>query len=240
MQLGSRPSAPLAASDLAAATAQAGARFGHRPAVTVLRPGRREEQGHASLAQWAAKGAHLLEADLLVEPGDEVALLGPAGWLPVAVALAAWWSGACVTADARTASVVVAHEDVVVPPGDAEVLRWGDAADGAPLADLPEEPWSQAVQAFPDAPPPPRASPGLAALRVGGVTATHAEVIARVAADAVARPGPLGLAVDDDPDVARRLDDLAVRPLLTGTATVVLGPGVDRAHAVAERVATWR
>jgi uncharacterized membrane protein len=74
--------------DVADAIRVAAARSGHRPAVTVLRHGRRDEQGYASLARWAAKGAHLLEIECLLEPGERIRVgVGP-DWTTAAVCYA--------------------------------------------------------------------------------------------------------------------------------------------------------
>jgi hypothetical protein len=100
VQLGPPVDAPRRPTELASALEQARERLGNRPAVTVLSPRGREEQAVASLAQWAAKGAHLLEADLLLEPGDAVRFDAPWSWPAAAVCLAAWWAGIVVDLDA--------------------------------------------------------------------------------------------------------------------------------------------
>lgn len=222
--------------DLAAALRRAADAWGHRPAITVLRRDRREEQGFASLAQWAAKGAHLLTLDLLVEPGDRLALVGPPGWMPAAVSLAAWWAGAVVV-PAGPAAVAVVHEQAPVPDGVAEVLRWGDAVDGTPVTDGMDEPWAIAVQAFPDAPPPSRASAALPALGTTRALLDHAGVLAAATAGTAA-DGVAGFVVRPDLDPAAWLPTVAVRPLVTGRPTVVLD-GVGPGAADAERVTTW-
>lgn len=266
MQIGRSPRPSPLASDLAVALQSAAEQYGHRPAVTVLQPDgtggvRREEQGFAGLAQWAAKGAHLLELDLLAEPGDEVAILGPPGWLPVAAVLAAWWAGLAVTDDPADALVVLAHEDVELADRtlgpDSEVLRWGWAPDGAPVRGTDEEAWSSAVQAFPDTPPPPRAEPGLAALlsttppgvstpdEEGGPDSRTIDQTALVRRS-LALAGPphrtLGMQVDLAGTAASGIGWIvaaAARPLATGRATVLLDRSLDREVAAGERVATW-
>lgn len=226
---GSRPTPP----DLAAALRDAAADLGHQPAITVLRAERRDEQGLASVAQWAAKGAHLLEADLLLEPGDRLALRGPMGWPLAVAALAAWWAGIVVTLNGD-AQVAVVHEGHPPPPGSQDVLWIGDAVDGSPTAPVDGEPWAQAVQAFPDHPPPSRASGDAPALEEAGTEATQSELIARVADE----QGVLGV---DAATIApvEGLVAVAVRPLVTGRPTVVLsGTGAEAADG--ERVAVWR
>jgi uncharacterized protein (TIGR03089 family) len=233
VQLGGTPGSRPTPTDLPAAVRDAASDLGHRPAITVLRPDRRDEQGMASLAQWAAKGAHLLEADLLLEPGDRLALRGPASWPLAAVALAAWWAGIVVTLDGD-AEVAVVHEGHDAPSGAEDVLFIGDAVDGSPTGPVDGEPWAQAVQAFPDHPPTPRGHAGSPALEHEGLVATQQELIARVAQD----QGVLGI----DAATVEAVDGLiavAVRPVVTGRATVVL-TGADREDAAGERVAVWR
>jgi uncharacterized protein (TIGR03089 family) len=226
------PGPPPPAAHIPGALATARDRLGHRPALTVhRRDGRREEQGFASLAQWAAKGAHLIEADLLLGPGDRIGVDAPAGWLPAAVMLAAWWAGVTVVPPGEEADVWVVHEAAPVP--DGEVFVVGDAVDGAPTAPTAGEPWVTVVQAFPDQPPPPRAEPDMLALD-GPEPWTHA---ALVVADDV--DGPMGVQVAGrgatDVDLVRAI----VRPLVTGHATVLVEHD-DRAVADAERIAVWR
>lgn len=220
--------------DLAAGLAERSARLGHRPAVTLHRPGSREEQGFASLAQWAAKGAHLLGLDLLLEPGDRLLLAGPAGWMPAAVATAAWWAG-LVVVDAGPADVAVVHERVGASPDAETVFSVGDAIDGSPRSPGSLEPWAVAVQAFPDQPPPPRAAPGFPAAVLGGRALTHAEAIAEVVADG----GPLGIETDGLA-LADWLLPVCARPLVTGHPTVVVRDGAGRDAAAAEGVTSWR
>lgn len=226
---GSRPTPP----DLASALRNTAEELGHQPAITVLRPGRRDEQGLASLAQWTAKGAHLLEADLLLEPGDRLALRGPVGWPMAVVALAAWWAGIVVTLDGD-AEVAVVHEGHPPPPGAVDVLWVGDAVDGSPTVAVDGEPWAEAVQAFPDQPPTPRATADAPALEHGATAASHRELIARVGVE----QGVLGIDAATI-DTVEGLVAVAVRPPVTGRATVVLA-GTTREAADGERVRVWR
>lgn len=237
MRLGTRPAAPPPADDLAAALRGAAESLGHRPAVTVLRASRREEQGFASLAQWAAKGAHWCQLEHLLEPGDRLALHGPPGWLPVAVCLGAWWAGVTVVLGDGAAEVAVVHEASAVPDAP-EVVRYGDAVDGSPAdasADAVHEPYPVAVQTFPDQPPAPAAVADAVALDVGGRTWTHHELL-RAARELAAGDGAVGLDVGAPAEVW--VPALAVRPLLTGRPSVLLD-GTDRAAAAGERVTTW-
>lgn len=233
MQLGRRGAGADAADVAAAVRAAAG--LGQRPAVTVLRPDGRHEQGCASLAQWASKGAHFLEVDLLIEPGDRIAVAGPPGWLPAAVALSVWWVGAVVTTDPSDAAAAVVHEDRPAPSG-IEAFAWGSTFDARPRTGGGAEPWAVAVQTFPDQPPPSRAEPGLPALAHDGTVVDQRGLLAR--ARAIADGGGVGLDAAAAPDAAVWLPAVALRPLLTGHATVVLD-GVDRDAAAADRVGTW-
>lgn len=233
MQLGPPATPQPPPSDLAAALETARRDLGHRPAVTVLGPERREEQGVASLAQWAAKGAHLLELDLQVGPGDAILLDAPLSWTTAAVCLAAWWAGVTVRLDGE-APVAVVHESRRPLATAADVLWLGDGIDGAPVADPGGEAWVQAVQAFPDQPPAPRAEPGTVAMVAGDRSWTHAQVI-EVAGGL--GDGTLGLDAAAT-DAATGTIAVAARPLVVRRPTVVLA-GVGREAAAGERVTTW-
>jgi hypothetical protein len=221
--------------DVATGLRTAAETLGFRPAVTVLRPQRRDEQGFGTLAQWAAKGAHLLEVDLGVGPGDRVHVDVRPGWPLAAACLAVWWCGASITLDGD-AEVAVVGEDRPVPPAAADVLRTGAAVDGAPLTAVVGEVWALAVQPFPDAPPPPRAAADLTALRAGDRRFTQRELLADAAALGDRR-GPLGVDADALDPVTAVLA-VAARPIAARRPTVVLD-GVDRAVAAGDRVAAW-
>lgn len=235
MQLRPPPDPAAVPHDVAGGLASAARTLGFRPAVTVLRPGRRDEQGVATLAQWTAKGAHLLEAELGLGPGDRLHVDLPAGWPLAAVCLAAWWAGVTVVTDGD-AEVAVVDETRAVPSAAVDVLRTGAAVDGAPLEHVDGEAWAEAVQAFPDAPPPPRADADLPALVVGARRWTQRELLAD-AAGLGDRRGTLGL---DGADVEATLAVLAVagRPIAVQRPTVVLD-GVARDAAAADRVIVW-
>lgn len=187
------------AGDVAVALRAAAERLGHRPAITVVRPDRRDEQGYRSLLKWTSKGAHLLALEALLEPGDRLALQAPPGWIGAAVAYAAWWQGIVVTE--VVGDVVVVHEGA---EGDYAI---GGAFDGSPEDDARAEPWPVAVQTFPDDPPTPAARAELAAVAVDGASWSHAELL-----DA-ARSAPTS--VEGDAPMAIWLPAV-VRPLVTG------------------------
>ena len=250
MRLGPPAAAGPAPTDVAAALVDALQRLGHRPAVTVLTVRGREEQGVASLAQWAAKGAHLLELDYHLEPGEAIRLDAPLSWTTAAVCLAAWWAGLVVDLDGGDrgygevpgggdrvggeVAVAVVHEDREPPAGVDEVLRLGDAIDGAPVDSVPGEPWVRAVQAFPDQPPTPRGGAQATALRAGGRRWTQAELLG-VAADQ--GEGTLGIDAAEV-EAVTGLVAVALRPLVVGRPTVVLHD-LERGQARGERVMTW-
>jgi hypothetical protein len=245
MQLGGgAPRGPRPQTTPEAVTRGASA-LGHRPAVSLLLPDGRQEQSGASLAQWAAKGAHLLQLDLLLEPGDEVRLAAPWSWTTAAVALAVWWAGGVVRLDA-TGSVHEAGIAVVGPdgdPGDApDVFVLGDGIDGAPQVDRPggHEAWTRAAQPFPDQPPPPRATPEMPAIRQGGRSFDHRAVLDLAAgrgevgtlalevgsstgAPGVPRPQPPQDAVPET-DAAPETDAVAEVDAATALALIALRP----------------
>lgn len=209
------------------------ARHGHRPAITVLGPERRDEQGFASLLKWTAKGAHLLEIECDAGPGDLVRLVGPAGWAAATVCLAAWWVGTAVTPDTGTDVVAeVVHE----PDGRAQDIPTyaiGDAIDGSPTSDADVEAWPTATQLFPDDPPQPRGDGDLLAFRSGETDRSQEQLLAEAA-----RWGPDGvLGVDASVPMELWLPAI-VRPLVTGLATVIAA-GTSREAAGRENVRVW-
>lgn len=219
------------ARDVPTLLAAAASAFGHRPAITVLRPDRRDEQGHASLLKWASKGAHLLQIECGVLPGARVRLLGPPAWISAAVAYAAWWVGAVVT-DAGDADVHVLHEPVGAST-DVHAYGIGDAFDGSPSSATGPEPWPVAVQAFPDQPPPPDGGPSTLAIDLPGLSVSHSALL-----EEALRWGDEGtLGVTADAPAATWLPAL-VRPLVTGSPTVVVA-GVDPSAAEKEGVRRW-
>lgn len=235
VQLGPPPDLSAVPHDVASGLRAATRSLGFRPAVTVLRPGRRDEQGVATLAQWAAKGAHLLEADLGLGPGDRIHVDVPADWPLAAVCLAVWWAGLTVTTDGD-AEVAVVGEARPVPAAAVDVLRTGTAIDGSPVTDAAGEAWVEAVQAFPDTPPPPRAEADLPAFAAGPRRWTQRELLADAAALGDRR-GTLGIDAATA-DAILGVLGVAARPVAAGRPTVVLD-GADPEAAVNDRVAAW-
>jgi uncharacterized protein (TIGR03089 family) len=244
VQLGSPAPERADALDVPSALERARRALGNRPAVTILSPRGREEQAVASLAQWAAKGAHLLEADLLLDPGDALRLQAPWSWPTAAVCLAAWWAGLVVDLDGSEAAEVAVVDEGMTPPEASEVLWLGDSVRGGPRSPTTEEAWTTAVQAFPDQPPRSRGTSEAPALRSGGRVYSQSEllVMARDLGD-----GTLGVAGDRPENLpgggpagaaATGLVALALRPVVVGRPTVVLR-GVPRSAADGERVRRW-
>jgi hypothetical protein len=243
---------PPQAGDVASALSGAVSLLGQRPAITAPGAGGRREQGFTSLAGWVAKGANLLELELGLGPGARIAVAGPAGWPLAAVALAAWWIGATVVPaagrDAASADLGVLHVGTSLPVAIGGERFWfGDALDGtgvAPAGADRGEQWTDAVTPHGDRPPAPARDGGLVALAGhGGTELTQHALLAGLAEEsgvlAIARTG------DEDvlarPDAVELLAALALRPLVTGAASVVIAhDDPDReAHAQAERVTRW-
>lgn len=223
---------PAAPTDLAAGLAQCARERGQRPAVTVLSPAGRAEQGYITLAQWAAKGAHLLAMDLAAGPGTRVAVDVPPGWTLAAACAAVWWIGGTVVLGAADDVAGAIVHEARPRPDVADVFVVGDAVDGGTTAATSDLVWAEEVQAFPDAPPPPGASPDLSAIAAGGEVLTHADVVAALAS----QRGSLGvdLATFDGDGVV----EVAARPLVTGRTTLVLRD-LERDAAAGDKVAGW-
>ncbi len=241
MRLGPLAPRPAAAGEMAAALTAAVAALGQRPAVTVIAPDSRQEQGFASLAGWAAKGAHLLRDELGLGPGDVLGVDAPPSWPLAAVALAAWWVGVALGPVAPGRPSVV-HEGRPDPGGDVWWL--GDGIDGAPVdpGTTVGEAWTAAVIPYPDRPPAPGAGPDLAAVMDpdGAITTQRALLTAWCDDE-----GVLGIRRDGapaGPDPAG-LGRLVARPLVTGRATVITVGITDaderRRITMAERVSRW-
>lgn len=253
MQLGASTRPGPAAEDVAKALRDGAARLGHRPAVTQLLPTGRQEQSVASLAQWAAKGAHLLDLELGLRPGDRIGLDAAPGWPTATVVLAAWWAGIGVQlvgdpgrSDSDDPEVCVIHETRATGalPQGREIFWLGDGIDGAPVgltSGLKGEPWTHAVQSFPDQPPVPGAAAdaeGVVVRTDDAEDITSQQTLLRMAADFDA-DGPIGIDVDEPRTTTLDLALVCLRPLVTGRATVVVR-GVPRSAADGDRVAAWR
>ena len=248
MRIAGLSARPPRAEDVATALSGATALLGQRPAVTALGPAGRREQGFASLAGWVAKGANLLALELGIGPGGRVAVAGAPGWPLAAVTLSAWWVGATVVPVTVAGPVDVSILHVTTPrDGRSGDLMWfGDALDGTgDPRDSAGEQWTDAVTPHGDRPPSPARDGDLVAFVDGsGTSMTQRALLAALAGD---EGGVLGVERrgDDDvlerPDAARFLAALALRPLVTGAATVVVAQDDTQrdAHAQAERITRW-
>ena len=256
MRIGGLSARPPRADDVAAALAGAVGMLGQRPAITALTPGGRREQGFASLSGWVAKGANLLALELGVGTGGRVAIAGPPGWPLAAVALSAWWVGATVVAtdgpegDAADVSVLHVTSEARPSGAGADLLVFGDELDGTGAATTDRtmrsaEQWTDAVTPHGDRPPRAAHDGSLVALiDRTGTAHTQRSLLAAFADDP---GGALGIVRSRDEDALARsgsaalLAALALRPLVTGAATVVVAdddPARD-AHEQAERIARW-
>lgn len=234
--------------DLASGLAALATGLGQRPAVTVLGDDGRAEQGFVTLAQWAAKGSHLLLTDAFLIPGDVVLVDVPPGWQLAAVCAAVWWVGGVVATDPDDASdgVVagIVHERRPAPHGVDPLYVVGDAVDGGTTgatggaAVAATGSWAEEVQVFPDQPPPRAAEPdGTALLTGSGDAITHGDLVAL----ARARDGRT-LGVDLATWTGTAVDAVtlvAARPLATGRTTLVLRDGTSRDAAAGDRVTVW-
>jgi hypothetical protein len=241
---------PGPSADIATALEQARSALGQRPAITVHHGppllavgGPRQEQGFASLAGWVAKGAHLLRDELGLGPGDGLGLAGPVSWPMATVALAAWWLGVTLI-PAREAEVAVLHTSSRGRTADGATLLWfGDAIDGTGLPDAaraPGEWWTEAVVPFPDRPPSPVRDGGAIAVRAGAAEWTQRALL-DVVSDASGVLGLIRGVTDTAMLDAELLALLALRPLVTGSATVVLAAvdgTVDQVGSALARIAT--
>jgi hypothetical protein len=260
MRIAGVGSRPPSATDVAAALAGAVATMGQRPAITGLQPDGRREQGFASLAGWVAKGANLLSGEFGLGPGDRVGLSGPAGWPLAAAALSAWWVGVSIV-PARSAGIGLAIAHIAsadgttsgapeVGPLPPEVLWFGDgldATDGTGAAPPSAEWWADAVTPHPDRPPAAVHDGTLTALTLRDGTGRSQRDLLDAVADAAG--GAIGLVRSADTDVLAvpeaplLIATLALRPLVTGSATVVVGADTSSEErdgiTAAERIVRW-
>ena len=250
MQLGLGRIPPPSGDDAARTLIAASTSLGQRPAITFLTPAGRQEQGFRSLAGWVAKGAHLLHDELGCRPGDVLGVAGAAGWPLASLCLAAWWSGLTIStsvSDAEVATVAAVVLQVGRPaPAGVPVLWLGDGPDGtAPTLDGGEC-WTEAVLPYPDRAPSAAATPDAIAWQHGSVRLTQAQLIEGTR---TIPAGVIGLRRSRHANVITdpiALAALTLRPLVTGTASVIVddvtdGPTdeLERA-AVTERIVVWQ
>ncbi|MET7869715.1 TIGR03089 family protein [Streptomyces cyaneofuscatus] len=166
-----------------------------RPLVTFYddATGERVELSVATIANWVAKTANLIQSDLAAEPGDRLALLLPAHWQSAVWLLACSSAGvvADVQGDPAAADLVVSGPDTLERAracrGERVALalrplggRFPQPPEG--FADYAVEVPSQGDRFVPFAPVDPEAP----ALAVGGVELTGAQLVAKAREDAEA------------------------------------------------------
>lgn len=226
MQLGAVGGA-RGAHSLPEAVSEASARLGHRPAISLVLEGGRQEQSFTSVAQWAAKTAHWLQIDHAADSDLSLGVVGPPGWVPAVAALGAWWLGLRVVIGSGASSADV----VIAGPGCDGTVAWGYAFDGSGDGDAEMFTWT--VQEFPDHPPVPLGGPELPALLDDVDVLTQKELLDQWQ-DATGTGG-----VQAHEAGGAWLRAAAVRPLVVGRPTVLLGPEVDRDAAAGDRVTDW-
>jgi hypothetical protein len=251
MRIAGPASRPPAMPDVAAALRGAVEMLGQRPALTGLRADGRREQGFASLAGWVSKGANLLALEFGLGPDSRVAIAGPAGWPLAAAALSTWWIGATIVAasgpHASSAQASILHVTADGTTAAAGERFWfGDGLDGTGSRQPASgEQWTDAVTPHGDR-PPPAAHDGdlIALLDASGAAPSQRQLLDLFAADG---GGVLGVVRTGDEDVMMRSDAamllaaLALRPLVTGSATVIIDAddAARDANARAERIVRW-
>lgn len=177
-----------------------------RPFLTYLddTTGERVELSYTTFGNWLSKTANLLQDDLMIGPGDRIAVCAPPHWLTAVWAVAPLLAGAVVDpwGETKSAHAVVAGpgEDVLNAARDCpgERLALSLLPLGRPFEVVPDgfRDYSAEVRGFGDhfaAFDPPQ--PGTEALVVedNGRALTHAELIERGAiAAAVAEEWPDG------------------------------------------------
>ncbi|MDT0310244.1 TIGR03089 family protein [Streptomyces sp. DSM 44917] len=169
-----------------------------RPLLTFYddATGERVELSAATLANWVAKTANLLQDELAVQRGERLALLLPAHWQT-----AVWLLACAATGVVAEVGGDPAAADLAVSGPEEEALAAAGACRGERVAlalrplggRFPQVPegftdYAATVPGQPDtfaAYDPP--GPGDPALAVGGERLTGAEVVERARADAAAR-----------------------------------------------------
>jgi uncharacterized protein (TIGR03089 family) len=184
-----------------------------RPLLTWYRDEARVELSGATVANWVAKTAGVLDNELLIGPGSTVQVAAGQHWLSLVVPLAVWRVGAALV-DQGPSDLLVAE-------------RIGEGTDAAERLLLPDDPFglsrvpapapwqlfSELVQAQPDryaAPQPTSAHLAVAS----SPQLTHGQLADRGQADADA----LGLAAEGRLLVART--ETSLDPLRCWCATI--------------------
>jgi uncharacterized protein (TIGR03089 family) len=216
--------------------------------------GERVELSAATLANWVAKTANLLQDEFDVGPGSTVAVALPVHWQTAAVLLAVWSCGAAVLDTAAEDEGPIADADVVLAAQDrlepVEQVATGDVLGlslhplGMGMAEYVGEARDYALEVrahgdvFAPYQPADPAGRGLVVggleLTLGGLTEAAAELAGR-----------LGIAAGDrimvDEATATEAGPVAwlLAPLSAGASLVLVRhpvPGTLAARAAAERV----
>jgi uncharacterized protein (TIGR03089 family) len=216
--------------------------------------GGRVELSAATLANWVAKTANLLQDEFDVGPGSTVAVALPVHWQTAAVLLGVWSCGAAVLDTAaeddgrlEAADVVLAAQDRLAPLEEQDLpellglslhpLGLGMTGYAGPARDFALEVRGHG-DVFTPYRPPERTGPGLLA---GGMTLTLGGLVE--AAGGLA--GRLGIAVGDrvlvDEQTAAEAGPVAwlLAPLAAGASLVLVrspDPAALPTRAAAERV----
>jgi len=156
-----------------------------RPLLTWYRDGARVELSGATVANWVAKTAGLLDNELLIGPGSTVRVVPGQHWLSLVVPLAVWRVGAAVVGDGPADLLVSERVSDDVEAADALLLPSDPFGLSRSPVPPPWQSFSELVQAQPDrysAPLP--AGPQLAVASVPQLT--HELLAERAHADAQA------------------------------------------------------
>jgi uncharacterized protein (TIGR03089 family) len=156
-----------------------------RPLLTWYRGDARVELSRATVANWVAKTAGLLDHELLIGPGSKVRIVPSRHWLSLVVPLAVWRVGAAIVEDGPADLLV---SDLVTEDVDAaDLMLLPDDAFGLSRAPAPA-PWqlfAELVQAQPDRYPATPVTDEQLAFATAPLM-THQELIKRARTDAVA------------------------------------------------------
>ncbi len=216
--------------------------------------GERIELSAATLANWVAKTANLLQDEFDVGTGSTVAVALPVHWQTAAVLLGVWSCGATVLDTAAeddgrldAADVVLAAQDRLAPLEEQDLpdlmglslhpLGMGMSGYAGPARDFALEVRVHGDSFTPYVPPDP-ASPGLSAggleLTLGGLAGAAEELAARLGIAAGDR-----VLVDEQTAVEAGPVAWLLAPLAAGASLVLCrrpDPAALRARAEAERV----
>lgn len=212
-----------------------------RPVLTHLGPdGARIELSAATLANAVAKGSNLFVDELMLEPGEVVAVALPRHWQTPVVVLSAWAAGLTVSLDpphSGVAATIAGPAPAVSPVGQALAVSlhpWGlplGAAAPAGWAD-----WSAMARMQPDHADLQWPGPGQPWLIRGGERLDGPALLAR------ARTLADGWSVPDGGRLLSLLDPMGVDGLLAvtvvpaavGGSTVMADPGSDVSRITAQ------